>query len=338
MAHRLLADAALATAMPHTASLSLEILFLASPGDKALTVELARVLADAGDINRAENLLLELCRQHPGNPELAKELKNISATKTMGENGYEKLGEGGDGNYRDILRDKDEAVSLEQEKRVQKTEDVAARLIRNLAELCTQKNQFDRALAFYQRVKAEEMGNDPSLDRAIALTVVRKYEHEHAQLDSAAPDYAARSAQLQAEKLAFQIAECQQRVEKYPTDLGIRFEMGMLYFAADQINEAISEFQKAQANPHKRIGALNYLAQCFSLRGMNDSAVRMLQNALREKQVFDDEKKELTYQLGCVFEKMGKKPEALEQFTTIYETDIGFKDVSAKVDSFYASQ
>ena len=47
---------------------------------------------------------------------------------------------------------------------------------------------------------------------------------------------------------------------------------------------------------------------------MNDSAVRTLQNAIKEKPVLDDEKKDLIYHLGCVFEKMEKKAEAIEQF------------------------
>ena len=35
---------------------------------------------------------------------------------------------------------------------------------------------------------------------------------------------------------------------------------------------------------------------------------------------------------------MGKKAEAVEQFKIIYETDIGYKDVAAKVDAFYSGQ
>ena len=33
---------------------------------------------------------------------------------------------------------------------------------------------------------------------------------------------------------------------------------------------------------------------------------------------------------------MGKKEEAIEQFKLIYETDIGYKDVAAKVDAYYS--
>ena len=127
-------------------------------------------------------------------------------------------------------------------------------------------------------------------------------------------------------------------MEKFPTDLAIRFEMGALHFQAGKIGEAIQEFQKAQGNPHKRIAAMGYLAHCYARRKMFDLAARTLQNAIKEKPVFDDEKKELTYQLGCVLENMAKKEESMEQFKLIYEMDIGYKDVAAKVDAFYAAQ
>jgi len=147
-----------------------------------------------------------------------------------------------------------------------------------------------------------------------------------------------RVAAIQAEKLAFQLTECQKRVEKFPTDLAIRFELGVLQFQAGKIGEAIAEFQKAQNNPHKRTAAMSYLAQCFAKRKMFDSAVRTLQNAIKEKVVFDDEKKDLIYNLACVLESMEKKAEANEQFLLIYETDAAYKDVAAKVDAFYAGQ
>jgi hypothetical protein len=54
--------------------------------------------------------------------------------------------------------------------------------------------------------------------------------------------------------------------------------------------------------------------------------------------VLDEEKKDLIYNLGSVFESMGKKEEAIEQFKVIYEVDIGYKDVSAKVERYYSGQ
>jgi len=39
-----------------------------------------------------------------------------------------------------------------------------------------------------------------------------------------------------------------------------------------------------------------------------------------------------------VFEGMAKKEDAVEQFKIIYESDIGYKDVAAKVDAYYSGQ
>jgi tetratricopeptide (TPR) repeat protein len=354
-AHHIVVEAAKALDLPHTGVLSLETLLKNSPKDKGLAIEFADALsASGGDASRGEQILSELLRSRPGDGELMKALKNLSAQKTMDKGGYTAL-EGGQGSYRDILKNKGESVSLEQEKRVVKAADVAERLIgeyeerletepnnlklvRSLADLYTQKKQFDRALALFDRIRNSEMGNDPSLERAIAETVVRRFDYQVEQLDPAAPDYADQSAKIQAEKLDYQMTECQKRVEKYPTDLAIRFEMGVLYFQAAKFSEAIAEFQKAQQNPHKRGAAMSYLAQCFAKRKMFDLAARTLQNAIKEKPVFDDEKKDLIYNLGSVLESMGKKDEAIEQLKQIYEMDAGYKDVAAKVEAFYAGQ
>jgi len=353
-AHKVVVEAATALELPRTKVLSLDILFKNHPKDKALAVQLANALADIGEVQRAERTLSDLLRTTPNDGDLAQALKNISARRTMKEGGYGAL-ESGEGSYRDILKDEKEAVSLEQEKRVQKSEDVTERLIgeyegriqtepdnlkliRSLAELYTQKKQFDRALALYERVKSTELGNDPSLERAIGETHVRRFDYELEKLDPAVADYAEQSAKLNADKLAYQVAECQKHVEKYPTDLAFRFEMGVLYFQAGKIGEATKEFQKAQGNPHKRIAALNYLAQCFAKRKIFDLAASTLQDAIKEKSVFDEEKKELIYNLGCVLESLGKKEEAIEQFKIIYKADTSYRDVEAKVDAFYAAQ
>lgn len=352
-AHKLLAEAALAMELPLTAVLSLEMLVKNSPKDKALGVQLAEALALAGDKTRAESVYSDLIREHPHDAELNQALKDLSARKTMDEGGYGAL-EGGQGSYRDILKNKDEAVLLEQEKRQVKSEDVVDRvireheerltkepnnlkLLRDLAELYTQKKEFDRALSYYEKLSQSDAGNDASLQSAIAQTKVRQFDHLLSQLDPNAADYAERSAQIKADRLAYQLAECKDRAEKYPTDLMIRFELGQLYFQTDNLSEAIKEFQKARQNPHKRIQSLNYLAQCFAKRGMYDMAARQAQEAIKEKQVFDAEKMDLVYTLGSILEKMSKREEAIEQFKLIYEVDSSYKDVEKKVDDYYAS-
>jgi tetratricopeptide (TPR) repeat protein len=353
--HKIIVEASKALELPKVAVMSLEVLVRNSPRDKQLAIDYANTIAEAGgDSSAGERVLQELIRTSPYDPDLVQALKNLSAHKTLDEGGYNAL-EGGEGSFRSVLRNKGEAVSLEQENRVQKSEDVVERLIneyetrlktetenvrlvRQLAELYTQKKKFDKALEYYERVKQSPLGSDSTLDQAITNTVIRRYDFQLEQLNPLAPDYAAQADVIKAEKVSFQVSECQKRVEKYPTDLAIRFEMGQLYFQLGKISEAIQEFQKSQSNPHKRLASLNYLAQCFAKRKMYDVAVRTFQTAIKEKVGIDEEKKELIYQLGCTYESMGKKEDAIEQFKIIYEVDIGYKDVSAKVDAYYSGQ
>jgi len=351
--HKLLAEAALGAELPRTAVASLEFLRRNSPKDQDVALRLADAYTFVGQSAKGEAIFQELLRANPRDGGLATAYKNFSARRTLNEQGYEKLADG-QGSYRDVLKDKTETVSLEQEKRQVKSEDVTARLIseyearlktepnnlrlmRDIAELYTQKKEFDRALEYYGRVTATEGATDATLEKAIAETSVKKFNHLLSLLDKQAPDYAEQLARIEAERTTFMLADAQLRAEKYPTDLSIRFELGVLFFQAGKVTEAIQEFQKAQNNPHKRIASLSYLGQCFFRRGMNDLAAKTLQNAIKEKLPFDDEKKELIYLLGSVLEKAGKGEEAIDQFKQIYEVDIGYKDVSAKIDKYYGA-
>ena len=349
--HKIVVEAARALELPKTAVLSYETLVKNSPKDKNLAIDYALACAEAGNAAPGERHLMALIAENPLDGELKQALKDMSARKTLGEGGYGAL-ESGKGSFRDVLKNKDEAVLLEQQNRVVKTEDRTEtlikeyesrlqnepnnlKLVRSLAELYTEKKQFDQAFALYDRVKNSEMGNDPSLEAAIAKTKVRQFDSQIEQVNPFAPDHAAQVDQLKAAKLEFQVTECQKRVERYPTDLAIRYEMGALYYQIGKYSEAITEFQKAQQNPHKRLAAMNYLAKCYEKKKMFDFAARTLQNAIKEKLIFDDEKKEMTYNLGTVFESMGKKDDAIEQYKLIYEVDSGYKDVAAKVEASY---
>jgi len=353
-AHKIIVEAAKTLELPQTLLMSVEVLFLNNPHDRDVAIDYANALAEDGRVAQGERVLAELAKQLPYDPELLQALKNITARRTMSEGGYDDLADG-KGSYRDILKNEDEAKTLEQENRAQKSEDNTERLIREyearlksepgnlkpvrqLAELYTLRKRFDDALKMYERLKASETGSDPALDKAIADLQGKRLDQAAEQLDKTAPDYEEQLARLNADKQALQLADCQKRVEKFPTDLAIRFELGVLYFQTGNIGAAIQEFQKAQNNPHKRILAMGYLAQCFAKRKMNDLAAKTLQNAIKEKIVFDDEKKDLIYNLGCVLETMGKKEEAIEQFKLIYETDIGYRDVEKKVNDYYAGQ
>jgi tetratricopeptide (TPR) repeat protein len=353
-AHQLLADAALASGFPKTAILSLEVAFKFNPSDRKLAEKLSDTCSQAGQRARAEKILRDLLELDPTDPGLNEKLKNLLASRTLTEGGYEALADGS-GSYRDILKDKDQAVLLEQEQRTVKDEDVAARLIkdcearlategnnlklmRDIAGLHEKRQDYDAAIAWYQRILDVGGVSDPLILKAMQEARIAAFNLQASRVDPGASDAAAQVAAIQASRETFLLEDARRRAEANPTDLNVRFDLGELYLRAGRITEAIGELQKAQNNPNKRIAAMVLLAQCFARRNMNDLAARKLQEALKEKIVFDDEKKEIHYQLGSILEKMAKREEAIDQFKIIYEADISYRDVAEKVDSYYASQ
>lgn len=353
-AHELLADAAIAAGFPKTAILSLEVAFKTKPTDRKLATNLADAHAQLGNRARAEKLLRDLLAVDPHDTDLNQKLKNVLADRTLREQGYDQA-ETGEGSYRNLIKDKAEAVALEQAGRTVKDADVATNLIatheaqlaqepgnlkllRDIADLYRRKNDFDRAAEYYQRNLEVSGINDPMVLQQLRDTRIAKFDH---RLQSVPADATDRETQLEAirsERSAWLLEDAKRRAEANPSDLAIRHELGELYFQAGKLGEAIAELQKAQNNPNRRIAAMTLLAQCFAKRNMNDLAVRKFREALKEKPVFDEEAKELAYQLGVVLEKMGKAEEAIEQFKLIYEQDVSYRDVMAKVDAYYAAQ
>lgn len=353
-AHRVLAEAAMEADLPRTALLSLEIVFKQNSGDRKTALLLADACAAAGQIGRAEKIYADVLKANPNDPDLQQALKNLSARRTMSEGGYDKFANG-ESSFRDALRDKEGARVLEQEGRVMRTEDTTreavARLtaqletdpgnvqtLRSLAESHAQLKEFRKALDCLKRIKESDAGADPTLDKRIVETTLQEMDQQIAELDADAVDFEDRQARLLNERQAVELEAARDLADRYPTDLQLRFELGQLLFKAGRISDAIAAFQKSQNNPHRRVASLGYLGQCFSRRGLHDVAVRTLEKAIGEKSSFDDEKKELIFQLGLALEAMGRKADAIEQFKQIYEVDIGFRDVAARVDAFYEDQ
>ena len=354
LAHELLAKAATQAGYPRTAVLSLEVALRNQPNHRQVALDLAEALCGVGNRARAEKILRDLLKTNPNDPDLNQRLKNTLADRTLHEGGYVQL-EAGGGSFRDVLKDKEEARQIEQENRLVQDVEVAAtlgselesrvaqqpdnlKLLRDLAELYRKQKRFADAIRTLELYLEKAGVQDPLVLEALRDIRLAEFDERIRSLDPAAPGHDAEVAKLREEKDAWVLADAKRRADANPTDLQIRYELGSLHMAAGRIGEAIAELQKSQNNPNRRIASMNLLAQAFAKRGMNDLAAKKLHEALKEKLVFDEEAKELRYQLGVVLERMGRKEEAIDQFKTIYEQDIAYRDVMARVDAHYASQ
>ena len=131
------------------------------------------------------------------------------------------------------------------------------------------------------------------------------------------------------------IADARDCVARNPTDLQLRFELGEQLLKAGQLREALPELQRARQNPSARVKAMNLLGRCYTELGMLDLAMKQLEEASKEILSMDAMKKEIVYNLGLVYERMGERDKSLDCMKQIYEADYGYKDVAQRVESSY---
>ncbi|MEZ0389577.1 MAG: tetratricopeptide repeat protein [Verrucomicrobium sp.] len=140
---------------------------------------------------------------------------------------------------------------------------------------------------------------------------------------------------IKRERASTLLAEARSKVERNPTDKTYRFDLATVLFAVEQYREAIPELQHAKSNPHIRNKALLMLGRCFAALNMNDLAINAMQEAVKEIVAFNNEKKELLFELGLVFEKVNKHDDYLHCMKEIYNNDYGYRDVAKRVESSY---
>src|SRR5260370_6453114 len=150
--------------------------------------------------------------------------------------------------------------------------------------------------------------------------------------------HAKRSVELQAAKkkrAGILIEETKKRLERNPTDLQLRFELGEHLISAQRFREAVPELQRARQNPNARLKAMNLLGVCHRELGMLDLAMKQFEDAAREILTMDGMKKEIVYNLGIVYEKIGERQKSPTCMKQIYEADYGYKDVAQRAYSSY---
>lgn len=354
--NQILAEAALALEAPQIAVLAHETLRDAKPDDVATLKALGKAYLIANQVDKAIATYQKATQIAPNDGEALKGLKDASALQASSKGGWET---GGD--FRQSLKSAEEAKLLEQQNRVVKSEEAIdaqlavlseqynqnqtnLNIVKQIADLFERKNDLDTALQWFEYASSLAGGADPELERRCHAIRKKRLElgiasaKEQLRAATSPEEKAAIESQieqLRQEKAGFELASAKERVERYPNDLTLRFELGQALYAAGQFKEAVPELQQSLKQPNVRLRALNLLGQCFWKRNMLDFAVKQFQSASSEMLGFDDLKKEVVYNLGCVLEQMGKKAEALEEFKKIYEVDYQYRDVAERVERSY---
>jgi len=158
---------------------------------------------------------------------------------------------------------------------------------------------------------------------------MRQMTRRYRQLRDAGKTEAAR--QQARKQLAFELEEYAERAQNYPTDLGIKYELGRRQLLVGQYDDAIGSLQEAQRDPKRRVRALNLLGQAFAKKEWYREAGDTYRRAL-ELEMPEDREKEIRYNLGDSLEKQGQRDAAQEQFSEVAQIDYNYKDVRQRLE------
>ena len=359
-ANLVLKEAAVAGGWPETGVFALQTLLEESPRDVKVLHELGRLYHEMGESDKEVEIYTRISEIEPLDAEAIRLGKDASARASMKTGGWTEAE-----SYRDLIKDKEAAVSLEQQSRIQLTGDSLEQQIaevyakhqaepqnvdfaRRLAALHEQKDDFENAIAWYQYAADLTSQTDAGLVRKVTDLNMKRSERsivEHEEfLATHGPEHEAHAERLHALQAARQkraevlIDSARKRSERNPTDLQLRFELGEHLVNARQYREALPELQRARQNPNARLKAMNLLGRCYRELGMFDLAVKQLEDASKEILTMDPMKKEIVYNLGLVFEQMGDPAKSVGCMKQIYEADYGYKDVAIRVESSYRAE
>ncbi len=356
-ANLVLKEAALAAGWPEIGMFALRTLLEENPRDVKVLHELGRLYHELGESDREVEIYNQITEINPLDAEALRLGKDASAHASMKSGGWTEAE-----SYRDLIKDKEAAIFLEQQSRIrltgesldqqiaetiarQKSEPANIDLARRLGALNEQKENFEAAIGWYQYAADLTKGADAGLVRKVSDLKIKGLEREitaHEEFlsthASAHELYGKKSEELKAAKknrAEILLDDARDRMERNPTDLQLRFELGAHLVDAGRFREAVPELQRARQNPNARLKAMNLLGRCYGELGMLDLAMKQLEEASSEIVSMDAIKKEILYNLGLVYEQLGEREKSLNCMKQIYQADYGYKDVAQRVESSY---
>ncbi|MCF7854327.1 MAG: tetratricopeptide repeat protein [Candidatus Pacebacteria bacterium] len=349
------ARAAKAAGLSMIAVNCMEIAARFHPNSKQVLKSLASSYKEAGENIKSLQVYQKLRALSPDDLEVQNELKHATALAAMREARWEEAG-----SYRELIRDREEAETLEQQERIA-TRDVDSRehLIEKtiqeidqkptagnytkLATLYHENNEFDKAIEAYRKIPEVTGTADPALESTITDVLRDKYGFQISQLHEQMQKNPEKKqalqdqlAKVEMERDEVLLGRYEDRVRHYPNESRFRFELGQMYVQFDRWDDAMREFQQSQRSPRYAKRAQLYMGKCLVNKGLFDMAVEQYLGALEDpERLSSQEYKEALYELACALEKKGDSDEALKRFKELYSQDVNYRDVAKRLEKYY---
>ena len=291
--------------------------------------------------------------------QLAQEVRSLAAQATMSRGGYDQSGQAG--GFRSNIRDAQKQRQLEDAEKISKTDETVERVLQQAKEdfekrpddipalqqyvkrLLDHGLPADETLAQSLLLQAYAKTNQFRLRQAAGEIVMRQNVRKLREMRAAAELDPSKMDQLRETERQFaeqETKEYQLRVENYPTDVKLKFELGRRQLTLGNSEDAIALFQEAREEPTIRTSVLQLLGQAFLNIDYPDEAVETLRQALEQRDLTTEQNMETRYLLLVGLEKIADSrrdlqaaEEAERLASGILSQKFNFKDVKARRDN-----
>ncbi len=310
---------------------------------------------EAANLESALKTMAKLEAAMPQHPEAGRTLKNWEAQKSMA-----KRHDAGKGDYTSQLSSNTAARRADIMSRIVRTAEDAKEVLhfidedlkanpndkalwvkrgethRRIGGMALDRQAFAEVKASYGQARASyEKGlqiDEYDFTITMKLSDLAMEERKNAvlELEQGGQD----TSTLKKEAVLFAIEEFRKRVQRQPTDVGHKYNLGLKLLESGQIEAAAGEFQRTVADPKYRLNSHKYLGYCFSKKNMLDLAVKNYTSYLSQvEDNLSDGAKEVRYLRARQLEDLRKRDEAMADYSQLVEIDLGYKDAAARLDN-----
>lgn len=114
-------------------------------------------------------------------------------------------------------------------------------------------------------------------------------------------------------------------------DAETHFNLGIAYKEMGLLDEAMKEFSAAEANPLRAVDCLILQAMCLREMGNPLKAEEVLRHGMDIFSTDPEKALNLKYELGLLYEAIGRNEDALHAFREVFTANPGFRDTVGKI-------
>ena len=209
-----------------------------------------------------------------------------------------------------------------------------------LAEYYRREGKLDDSLQTLQKA-LEVSGGDPNVREKLEdtqLEQLRRNRDLAKQMAASNPQDTGVQQQYGAlvkEVLQQEITVLSRRVERYPQDMKMKYELAQMFYQIGKYAQAIPLLQKAAKDPRLEAQVNVSLGKCFLKEHRNELAEFQFKQAVTKLNPQEQEKAlvECTYLLGRLAEASGRRDDAIQRYNEVISIEYDYKDARNRLET-----